>query len=831
MNDLDELLQEGLTRLEAGEPLDVASAALPDETAVALNMAAQLRSLPLPEPDESAFIAQRAAIIRTAEQQAAQMRPAQNASPVGWLAPILAWWRDHRAIGWGLAAVTAVVVLLFVSGLGNRESNDPVTIVERDEAWPVQESDAGTGSVSLLDRLLGRDGVSDETPSVAADPVEDSAESETTVAEVAEDALAFQTFLPYTTSPLIVGPETAVLGDFQGVVSVLQADGRWEQVNTLSSVAAGSRVRTGALSKASLTFFDGSVAKLGPDSELSIDTLNALRPEAGFRTVVLTQWRGDSLHDVQFRNDNGSRYEVQSPSGTGIARGTTFQVTVLPDLTSRYTVLEGRVDVTNINVTVSVLSGQLSTILSSSPPSTPVFQVSGEGEVTQTGTSWIIGGQTFETDDQTIIVGNPQVGDWVRVQGHLLDDGRKVADQIVLTRALPQNRFSLMGIVTAMSATQWQLGNVVILLDEATAVDPNIAVNDRVRITGVVQADGTLLAEQIQWITATGTPFEFTGVVQTISPQSWLISGIEVLVNGRTEIKNNPLPGDVVKVEGQIDPDGSWLAHEIKLVDDDEHAAEFEFTGIVESMEPWVIAGIALATDEWTEIDTAVVLGSRVEVEGIILPDGTWLAEEITLLDEHFVDEIIIHFSGVVETIDPWVVNGFALIQTDESRLAEGLVVGSLVQVSARLAADGTWEILWIRPLLPPTVGCFTVHTRIATVNGSQITLVNWPTVILDDHVQVEGNLVPNSIISINICLGNDDAIIVVHIIVIQIIVNNPPPPNNDNGGSSGSNRVTICHKGNTLTISQSGLNGHLGHGDSLGACGQGDHDDDDDDD
>ena len=97
MNDLDELLQEGLTRLEAGEPLDVASAALPDETAVALNMAAQLRSLPLPEPDESAFIAQRAAIIRTAEQQAAQMRPAQNASPVGWLAPILAWWRgDSR---------------------------------------------------------------------------------------------------------------------------------------------------------------------------------------------------------------------------------------------------------------------------------------------------------------------------------------------------------------------------------------------------------------------------------------------------------------------------------------------------------------------------------------------------------------------------------------------------------------------------------------------------------------------------------------------------------------------------------------------------------------
>jgi hypothetical protein len=119
------------------------------------------------------------------------------------------------------------------------------------------------------------------------------------------------------------------------------------------------------------------VAKIGPDSELSIDTLDAQRQGEGFRTVVLSQWRGDSTHDVQFRNDGGSRYEVQSPSGTGVARGTTFHVLVLPDLTSRYSVLEGRVDVTSINVTVSVLAGQLSTILADAPPAAPVFQVNG----------------------------------------------------------------------------------------------------------------------------------------------------------------------------------------------------------------------------------------------------------------------------------------------------------------------------------------------------------------------------------------------------------------------------------------------------------------------
>jgi len=30
---------------------------------------------------------------------------------------------------------------------------------------------------------------------------------------------------------------------------------------------------------------------------------------------------------------------------------------------------------------------------------------------------------------------------------------------------------------------------------------------------------------------------------------------------------------------------------------------------------------------------------------------------------------------------------------------------------------------------------------------------------------------------------------------------------------------ITICHKGNTITISISALPAHLAHGDTLGAC------------
>ncbi|WP_420642180.1 DUF5666 domain-containing protein [Candidatus Leptofilum sp.] len=844
MNQNEEQFQERLARLEAGEPLTTAGADLPQEEAAALVLAAELKDVTLPEPEETAVLYHRAAAVRAA--QAAAAKPKAESVQTGWLAVLLAWWRNNRTVAWGITAVAAVLVVFLVGSLLNRQTEPATSVADQDEDRPAQTAEgadetADEDSVSLLDRLFGGDEPVADEPIVEEAPAEvpettGVAEADDTAPDAAAGAdLPYETFLPNLLVSLETTSQTAVLGDLNGLVTVQQPDGRWQQVSYLSSVGAGSRVRTGPLSSASLTFYDGSVAKLGPDSEVSIDNLNALRPDVGFRTVVMTQWQGSSSHDVAFRNDGGSRYEVKSPNGTGIARGTIFDVVVLPGLTSRYTVLEGRVDVTSISVTVSVMAGQLTTIPVDLPPTQPQFQVSGEGEVTQIGETWLIGGQTFGTNDQTVIVGNPQVGDWVTVQGHLLDDGTKVADQIVLVREVPQNAFTLTAVVTQINTDQWQFGDLVVSVDEETVIDPTIELDDWVRVSGVILEDGSLLASRLQRLPDDGAPFEFIGVVQTIGEDSWQISGIDVAVNDRTEIKDNPQVGDLVKVEGQITANGVWLAREIKA-DDDEETAKFEFIGLVETVDPWLVADIALATDEWTEIDTAVALGDLVKVEGIILPDGNWLAEEIKLLDDDD-DEILLRFTGVVESTDPWIVGGITLLLTDDSQIADGITEGTLVEVAARLAEDGSWEIVWLRPLLPPTTGCFTVHAQITTVNGSQIVLTNWPALTLDDDVSVEGNLLPNSTVAVTICLGEDDTVFVVNIVVIQVIIDLPPPgsdgnDNDDDDGGNGNGRVTICHKGNTLTISQSGLNGHLGHGDTLGPCGSddGDHDDDDDD-
>lgn len=124
-----------------------------------------------------------------------------------------------------------------------------------------------------------------------------------------------------------------------------------------ASLAAGQRIRTGDLSSAIVAYFDGSQAIVGANSELALEELDAQLPENGFRTVVMTQVTGESEHHVAFRNDGGSRYEVKTAAGNGVARGTIFHVLVTPDLRARFTVNEGQVDVSNLSNTVAVLAG------------------------------------------------------------------------------------------------------------------------------------------------------------------------------------------------------------------------------------------------------------------------------------------------------------------------------------------------------------------------------------------------------------------------------------------------------------------------------------------
>ena len=57
---------------------------------------------------------------------------------------------------------------------------------------------------------------------------------------------------------------------------------------------------------------------------------------------------------------------------------------------------------------------------------------------------------------------------------------------------------------------------------------------------------------------------EFTGVLTSLTAESWTISGRQVAVTPQTEIKGTFSVGDTVKVHVQVNADGSLTALEIE---------------------------------------------------------------------------------------------------------------------------------------------------------------------------------------------------------------------------------------------------------------------------
>ena len=790
MTNLEDLFQESLERLEAGDSLAECQTGLPLEEAALLELAADLRQVEAPVRTAAQIAGQRAQVMALAGPSPAARNP---------LTAVIAW-LTARPVAAGALALAAIVVIALGVGLWSRSST-PVDHV-------AQEPGATNGPAAST-AVLPETAVP-ESAAIAAAPTQ-------TLPGI---------YLPVVAIPLLTRPDQAALQDLRGLVEIQDEGGNWTAVTHATLVHAGQNLRTGPLSSANLLFHDGSEAALGPQSQLTIAELNALLPADGFRTVVLRQQQGESRHQVAFRGDSGSRYEVQTPTGSGIARGTQFAVSVPADAPARFTVTEGRVDVSQANRTVSVSAGQTTSLPENEPPTDPAFLVTGQGEVTAiTADAWIIAGQTFAIYPGTIISGDPQIGDVVQVEGHLADDGSRVADRITRIYTPPLNQFTLTGPVEAIDADSWQVAGQTIALNGETQIEEGIEVGNRVRVTGRIQEDGTLLATAVTLLADGETlPFDFTGVVQAIGPDVWAISDVVIAVNGDTTIDAGIAVGDTVRVQGQIVEGAGWLADSITLV----QAAEgtFSLTGPVESIDPWRVAGVEFTVTPGTLIDPDIVVGDLVQVNGRILPDGTWVADSIDKLDDDSWLEII--FVGTVDSVDPWIVSGLPLVTNEQTLIEAGIAVGDLVRVTARIRPDGTWLALRI-DLLAGEIGesCVTVTAVVTQIINNQITLSDGSVITLTDALNVTGDLQVGSVVAIIACVNEDGTITINEIIVIYnpVLPPNPTPvPGPPPPPPGGDGNVTICHKPGTpaqqtKTVPQSALGGHLGHGDTLGPC------------
>jgi hypothetical protein len=249
----------------------------------------------------------------------------------------------------------------------------------------------------------------------------------------------------------------------------------------------------------------------------------------------------------------------------------------------------------------------------------------------------------------------------------------------------------------------------------------------------------------------------------------------------------------------------------------------FELVGGLDGMDPWVIAGTTVQTNEATQIAEGLQVGDLVRVRGTILEDDTWLAYSIEPTEEQ-TDPIIV-LIGKVDSLDPWVVNGITLNVTADTIITGEINVGTLVRVEILLLEDGTWEVLSITPLgdLTETEGCLSVAATVVSVSENEIQFLGWPSSVpLGSDVSIENEagqvvvLSPNQPVLVVLCTTNDQ------IVIVQIIVIVITPPE-EGGAPTEGEKVLICHKpdknAHTLSLPQAAIPAHLGHGDILGPC------------
>jgi hypothetical protein len=323
-------------------------------------------------------------------------------------------------------------------------------------------------------------------------------------------------------------------------------------------------------------------------------------------------------------------------------------------------------------------------------------------------TAWTVSSRVVQVNEFTAIEAGLKVGDNVQVVGEMAEDGIFWATRLSWTEGAGSN-FRLAGILAGMDKDVWVISGIKVTVDGNTTLNGDFVLGNPVMAEGVIKEDGTWLATFIDLVTPGGYHFEFTGVVQNISP--WIVSGVGFDTADWTEIDADIKVGNQVRVAGLVSADGIWVAERIERLDT-EHSTSFTFFGPVISINPWNVRGVSLIVDERTTIKGDITLGEMVKVTGWILEDGTWLATEIKHTGLHLGQGCFM-VSNVVQSINDEeiiLLDGQTLVRSGDLEVQGDLKEASLVRYQFCVDKDvvgkiGRIIVVYQLEELPPATG------------------------------------------------------------------------------------------------------------------------------
>lgn len=189
----------------------------------------------------------------------------------------------------------------------------------------------------------------------------------------------------------------------------------------------------------------------------------------------------------------------------------------------------------------------------------------------------------------------------------------------------------------------------------------------------------------------------FTGQVQSVSGDVWMIAGKKVVTDSRTNFVQSPKAGDMVMVNATVQADGSFQARVIKTITSEEQPEPnvVVFTGKVMSISgsDWMVGDKKVVTDTTTQVIGSPVVGDMVQVKATPQTDGSFLALVIRkVTSEEEETGKVVEFRGTVMSIsgDTWVVGDRSFTVNSSTKMEGSPVKGDMVNVEAVKQADGT---------------------------------------------------------------------------------------------------------------------------------------------
>jgi len=230
------------------------------------------------------------------------------------------------------------------------------------------------------------------------------------------------------------------------------------------------------------------------------------------------------------------------------------------------------------------------TLVSTSTPEPGSGAFANSGHLELTGkvesispASWTISGLVFAIRPNTGIKGTIVVGDVVKVEAFINADGTITATEIHSysgdnSSGPVSGTLELTGTVESIAPDQWTVSGVKFAIDPQTQINGMVNIGDQVKVEALLTAEGMFTAHEIHPANDassssesdsdddSGVEMEFTGVVESISADTWVVGGQTFIITAKTKVHGNIVVGDTVKVEAYGDLSGAVTASEIKKI-------------------------------------------------------------------------------------------------------------------------------------------------------------------------------------------------------------------------------------------------------------------------